>query len=231
MAVRDRAAGRDGRVPDGQARVARRGSGAGGAGLRRREGRGHIRPPVRAWIRGHADGLQVAGPIVAIGLLFFVGVSWGALIVSAPCWCCTSCGSGRSLRPRSRPSRRLPSPSTRRSLTRVPCRGRASDLDQDVVDDLDHFLQVVPFRRYPLDMRSMRARCSASGWFSCNHRSRSGRMHRRPRQGRDADQHHADALRGRRVHPLRLRHAVDPSELSSRHPRGQVLGTHAFTPC
>ena len=43
-------------------------------------------------IREHADGLQVAGPIVAITLLFFVGVSWvpliliGALLVLYELW-------------------------------------------------------------------------------------------------------------------------------------------------
>ena len=37
--------------------------------------------PYAHWIREHADGLQIAGPIVAITLFFFVGVSWVALIV------------------------------------------------------------------------------------------------------------------------------------------------------
>ena len=37
--------------------------------------------PYARWIREHADVLQLAGPIVAIVLLFIVGVSWGALIV------------------------------------------------------------------------------------------------------------------------------------------------------
>ena len=32
--------------------------------------------PYAHWIREHADGLQVAGPIVAITLLFIVGVTW-----------------------------------------------------------------------------------------------------------------------------------------------------------
>ena len=43
-----------------------------------------MRPPDRPyahWIRAHADVLQVAGLIVAVALLFFVGVSWVALIV------------------------------------------------------------------------------------------------------------------------------------------------------
>jgi hypothetical protein len=37
--------------------------------------------PYAHWIREHADGLQVAGPIVAIGLLFIVGVTWVPLIL------------------------------------------------------------------------------------------------------------------------------------------------------
>ena len=39
--------------------------------------------PYAHWIREHADGLQIAGPIVAIVLLFFVGVSWVTVIVLA----------------------------------------------------------------------------------------------------------------------------------------------------
>ena len=37
--------------------------------------------PFAQWIRQHADGLQTAGPIVAVALLFFVGLSWGSVIV------------------------------------------------------------------------------------------------------------------------------------------------------
>jgi hypothetical protein len=37
--------------------------------------------PYALWIRAHADVLQAVGPIVAIVLLFFVGVSWASVIV------------------------------------------------------------------------------------------------------------------------------------------------------
>ena len=37
--------------------------------------------PFAQWIRQHADGLQTAGPIVAVVLLFFVGVSWVSVIL------------------------------------------------------------------------------------------------------------------------------------------------------
>jgi hypothetical protein len=37
--------------------------------------------PYAHWVREHADVLQAAGPIVAVLLLFWVGVSWGAVIV------------------------------------------------------------------------------------------------------------------------------------------------------
>jgi hypothetical protein len=37
--------------------------------------------PFALWIRGHADGLRIAGPIVAVALLFWVGVSWLSVIL------------------------------------------------------------------------------------------------------------------------------------------------------
>jgi hypothetical protein len=37
--------------------------------------------PYAHWVREHADVLRAAGPIVAVLLLFWVGVSWGAVIV------------------------------------------------------------------------------------------------------------------------------------------------------
>ena len=48
--------------------------------------------PYALWIREHADGLQIAGPIVVVTLLFIVGVSWvpiivlGALLVLYELW-------------------------------------------------------------------------------------------------------------------------------------------------
>jgi hypothetical protein len=37
--------------------------------------------PFALWIRGHADGLRIAGPIVAVALLFWVGVGWLSVIL------------------------------------------------------------------------------------------------------------------------------------------------------
>lgn len=37
--------------------------------------------PFALWIREHADGLRTAGPIVAVVLLFFVGLSWISVIL------------------------------------------------------------------------------------------------------------------------------------------------------
>jgi hypothetical protein len=37
--------------------------------------------PFAQWIRAHADVLRTAGPIVAVALLFFVGVSWISVIL------------------------------------------------------------------------------------------------------------------------------------------------------
>ncbi len=37
--------------------------------------------PFAQWIRSHADGLRMAGPIVVVVLLFFVGVSWVSVIL------------------------------------------------------------------------------------------------------------------------------------------------------
>ena len=46
-------------------------------------GKGAAAPdrPYAHWIRAHADVLQVAGLIVAVALLFFVGVTWVSLIL------------------------------------------------------------------------------------------------------------------------------------------------------
>ena len=92
MAVRDRVAGRGGRVPDGQARVARRRPGQAARAYGAGKDVATSERPYARWIREHADGLQVAGPIVAITLLFFVGVTWvvviviGALLVLYELW-------------------------------------------------------------------------------------------------------------------------------------------------
>jgi hypothetical protein len=37
--------------------------------------------PFALWVRQHADVLRTAGPIVAVVLLFFVGVSWVSVIL------------------------------------------------------------------------------------------------------------------------------------------------------
>ena len=37
--------------------------------------------PFALWIRSHADVVRFAGPIVAVVLLFFVGLSWVSVIV------------------------------------------------------------------------------------------------------------------------------------------------------
>jgi hypothetical protein len=37
--------------------------------------------PIAVWTRVHADVIRFVGPIVAVVLLFFVGLSWGAVIV------------------------------------------------------------------------------------------------------------------------------------------------------
>ena len=37
--------------------------------------------PFALWIRGHADGLRMAGPVIAVVLLFWVGVSWVTVIL------------------------------------------------------------------------------------------------------------------------------------------------------
>lgn len=37
--------------------------------------------PFALWIRGHADGLRMAGPVIAVVLLFWVGVSWLSVIL------------------------------------------------------------------------------------------------------------------------------------------------------
>ena len=37
--------------------------------------------PFAVWIRSHADVVRFAGPIVAVVLLFFVGLSWVSVIV------------------------------------------------------------------------------------------------------------------------------------------------------